>query len=211
MQFSLKRHHVALAIAAFVGLSSVAQADDTTSTHQDRAGLMLNIPFDSHGFVFKDSVLSLVFQSAHVKSNAYGWQLAFGSKLNAFSPVFAVSALGGDRCGYATVGVSYGAGQWGVPVSLTGPYVQVGLSNVGGFGGFQAGLNTFGCFKRYTPPSVAASSSSSGSSSSSSGASAAGSASSGSNSSSGSFSMGAARNVDSWLQAAPNSNDFDWA
>jgi hypothetical protein len=128
MQFSLKCHHVALAIAAFVGLSSVAQADDTIHTRQERAGLMLNIPFDSHGFVLKDSVLSLVFQSAHVKSSAYGWQLAFGSKLNAFSPVFAVSALGGDRCGYATVGVSYGSGQWGVPVSLTGPYVQVGLS-----------------------------------------------------------------------------------
>lgn len=154
MQHLPQRHLIALAIAAYVGMTSMAQADTTPFDRQERGGLMLNIPFDSHGLAFKDAVLSLVFQSAKVKSNAYGWQLAFGSKLNSFSPVFAVSGLAGDRCGQATVGLSYGDGKWGVPISIQGPYVQIGMSNVGGFGGFQAGLNSMGCFKRYAPPAV---------------------------------------------------------
>jgi hypothetical protein len=165
MQFSPTCRQIALAAATLCSLTGLAHADDTMYSRQERAGLMLNIPFDSRGLVFKESVLSLIYQNAQVKSSATGWQLAFGSKLTSFSPVFAVSALGGDRCGYATVGVSYGDGKWGLPVGLYGPYVQIGLSNIGGFGGFQFGLNSLGCFKRYTPPTTTTAPTSSASSS----------------------------------------------
>lgn len=195
MQFLPKHHHIALAIATYVGLTSLAQADTTPFDRQERGGLMLNIPFDSNGLVFKDTVLSLVFQSAKVKSSTYGWQLAFGSKLNTFSPVFAVSALGGDRCAYGTVGVSYGEGQWGLPVSLHGPYIQLGMRNVGGFGGFQTGLSTLGCFKRYVAPVASPVSAPAPVLPPSSGAS----------------SPQVAQAVDSWLRTSPGAVDFDWA
>lgn len=217
MQSLPQRHLIALAVAACVGMTSLAHADTTPFDRQERGGLMLNIPFDSRGLVFKDTVLSLVFQSAKVKSSAYGWQLAFGSKLNSFSPVFAISAIGGDRCGQATVGVSYGEGKWGVPIGIQGPYVQVGLSNVGSFGGFQAGLNTMGCFKRYAPPAAAGTGGSSGPSGSGSQSQSSGSsASSGSQQqSSGSFSTNSVSfnsNVDDWLRGTPDAgNQFDWA
>lgn len=220
MQFSPQCRHIALAVATLCGFTSLAHADSTVHPRQDRAGLMLNIPFDSRGLVFKESVLSLIYQSARVKSSASGWQLAFGSKLNNFSPVFAVSALGGDRCGYATIGVSYGDGKWGLPIGLYGPHVQVGLSNIGGFGGFQVGLSSLGCFKRYTPPTTTTAPVTSGSVS-------------GSGSGSGSSSSqvfeappmtfppitfpptttlnSASELVGNWLRNTDQSNDFDWA
>jgi hypothetical protein len=155
MQATVYRHRISQAVLILMGLTSAAHADTTVYDRQERAGLMLNIPFDSTGLKFKDSVLSLVYQDARVKSSVTGWQLAFGSKLTSFSPVFAVSAIGGDRCGYGAVGVSYGDGKWGLPIGIYGPYIQVGLANSGGFGGFQAGLSSLGCFKRYAPPVAA--------------------------------------------------------
>ncbi len=208
MSSLLKIRSVPLAVAALLG-ATLAHADTTIYDRQERAGLMLNIPFDSKGFVFKDSSLSLVYQNAKVKSSATGWQIALGIKLASFSPTVALSALGGDRCGYGTVGVSYGEGKWGLPVGIYGPYVQVGLSNIGGFGGFQAGLSTLGCFKRYTPPAAAVSASSSSASSFSASSSATSSSAPPSNLPSVAAITGQA--MGGWLRSTTQSSDFDWA
>lgn len=197
MQFLPKHPHVALAIATYLGFVSAASADTTPFDRQERGGLMLNVPFDSRGFQFKDTVISLVFQKAKVTSSTYGWQIALGSKLSAWSPVFAFSALGGDRCAQATVGVAYGNGQWGLPVGIQGPYVQVGLAHAESFSGWQAGLSSLGCFKRHlTPapapavvaPPVAPAPPSSGSGS-----------------------QQVANSVDRWIRSPVQAPDLDWA
>lgn len=151
-------HRIAAAVLALFGAGTTAWADSTPFRHQERVGLALNIPFSGQGMLFKEAVLSLVYQKASVRESGRvaGWQVSMGSGLQAFSPVFAVSGMAGERCGQASIGVSYGAGGWGVPLALQGPYVQVGLANTGGLGGAVAGISTLGCFKRYEPVTAAA-------------------------------------------------------
>lgn len=151
-----RHHHIALAVFILVGAQHDVMAESTPFKRQERVGLALNIPFGGQGILFKDATVSLVYQKAEVDNHVAGFQLSVGSTLHTFSPVFALGALGGERCTYASLGVSYGPGGWGIPVALHGPHVQVGLNNVGGFGGAFAGISTMGCFKRYEPPAVAA-------------------------------------------------------
>jgi hypothetical protein len=192
---------IALAVSLLVGFSSAAHAGQ-----QDQLGLMLNIPFDSAGMQFKDAVLNLVYRNANINSNNHvdGWQLTFGSRLNTFSPVFSVSGLSGDRCAYGSLGVSYGGGQWGIPFFINGPYAQLGLANVGGFGGVQMGVSSLGCFKRYVP-SASGTSGSSGTSGTS-----GSSGSSGTSGSSGSSGTVSVREV-ATLTDTSSLTEFDWA
>lgn len=150
--------HITVAVLALLGAHASVMADSTPFRHQERVGLALNVPFSGQGVLFKDATVSLIYQRAEVRDGGRvsGWQLSVGSALQAFSPVLAVSGLVGERCAQGSLGVSYGAGRWGLPVALQGPYVQLGLGNVGGLGGAFAGASTLGCFKRYDPPVAAA-------------------------------------------------------
>ncbi|RZL05768.1 MAG: hypothetical protein EOP40_19285, partial [Rubrivivax sp.] len=150
--------HVAVAVLTLFGMHAAAWADTTSVKHQERVGLALNVPFSGQGVLFKQATVSLVYQQASVRESGRvaGWQVSIGSGLQSFSPVFAVAGLAGERCGQGSIGVSYGAAGWGLPVALQGPHVQVGLANTGGIGGAFAGVSTLGCFKRYEPAMAAA-------------------------------------------------------
>jgi hypothetical protein len=151
---SSSRFTLACALAGLAVASPAALAD---ALKQERAGLMWRVPFDSQGVRWQASELSVVFQHVNVRESdrVSGWQLSVGSPLTSFSPTWSVSALVGERCWQGALGLSYGAGVWGWPVSLQGPYSVLSASNRGAFGGWQAGLSSLGCFKRVTPAAAA--------------------------------------------------------
>lgn len=164
---------MASALCVFLGVSCTANmaqaataiitppATTTTSGNndtQDRVGLLLNVPFDGTGFKFADAIISLAYQNGQVSGsgNVSGWQVAIGTRLTKFTPMFSASALAGERCTYGTAGVSYGDGKWGLPVFIHASHLQLGLTNAGGFGGIQLGASSLECFKRFVPNSTPA-------------------------------------------------------
>ncbi|MEK8086952.1 hypothetical protein WNB94_11065 [Aquabacterium sp. A3] len=157
MTLSLRTTTVALLVLA--SSLPAAMAGTTTSSHQSRLGVQVNLPFDGSGFKFQQTTLHLVFQKADVSQSdsVNGWQVSVGSRLNSFTPFFGASALRGSRCTYVSVGVSYGAGQWGLPLFINGPFSSLGLLNQGGLGGLSAGVGSLDCFDRYVPATPAAS------------------------------------------------------